>query len=94
MLREPVTDHPRLGQGERDEDADRVERDQRVGLAPEEHDEERGEAAQHENAVREDEPVALRRELARRVAVAGEQARQAREVGERSVGRQHEDQHC
>ena len=38
---EPVPHHAGLRQRERDEDADRVERDQGVGLAAEEHDQER-----------------------------------------------------
>src|SRR5215510_16175386 len=41
-LDEPVPHHARLGQGEGDEHAHRVEWDEGVRLAPEEHDEEGG----------------------------------------------------
>ena len=46
---------------------------------------------EHEHAVREHEPVAAVRELARQVAVAGDDRRQAREVGVRGVGGERED---
>ena len=46
---------------------------------------------EHEDAVREHEPVATVGELPRQEPVARDDARQAREVGERGVGRQRED---
>ena len=82
---------PALRQRERREHADRVERDQRVGDAAE-RDEQRGRrAGQHDDAVREHEPVAAVRELARQVAVLGDDRREAREAVVRGVRGEHQD---
>ncbi len=89
---QPVAHHPRLRQREGREDADHVEVDQAVGVRLVD-DEQGGRCArEHEHPVREDEPVAEVRELARREAVAREQRREPREALERRVRREHEDQ--
>ena len=88
----PVDHHAGLRQGERDEHADHVERQQRLRVAAERDDEDRREDREHQDAVREREPVALVHELARQVAIARHDRRQPREVGVRGVRRQHEDQ--
>ena len=89
---QPVPHHAGLRERERDEDADRVERHQGVGVAAEDHDQGRGEAGQHQDAVGEHQPVAENGELARQEAVAREQRGQPREVGERGVGGQDQDE--
>ena len=67
---------PACDKRERHEDADHVERNQRVGVAAEDHQEDAGEHAEADDAVGEREPVALVHELAGQVAVARENRRQ------------------
>ena len=55
--------------------------------------ERRRSAAEDQDAVGEGEAVAPGGELAGEEAVAGQEGRQAREVGEGGVGGQHQDQH-
>ena len=57
------------------------------------HEQQRRKCAEPENAVRKREPVTLVHELARQIAVAGEDRRQARKIRVGRVGRQHQDQH-
>ena len=59
------TTMPGLRERERDEHADHVERDQRVRVAAEDDEQQRGAAAEAEDPVREREPVALVHELPR-----------------------------
>ena len=84
--------HPGLRQGERREHAKRVERDHRRDARPEDDDHQAGRRGQRHDAVREDQSVPALRELARHEGVAGVEAGQPREVGERRVGRQDQDQ--
>ena len=70
---------PGLGDREVDEHADRVQRDERVGLALEDDHERRGDQAQRDDPAREGEPVAAERELAREEAVLGEDGAEPRE---------------
>ena len=71
------------------EDADGVQRDQGVGDAAEGDDAARGRARRGSRiAVREHQAVAPVRELAGQVAVAGDDRREAREVGVGRVGGQ------
>ena len=88
----PVDHHARLRQGERDEDANHVERQQRLRVAAEHDDEDRREGREHQDAVREGEPVALVHELARQIAVARHDRGEPREVGVRRVRREDEDE--
>ena len=79
----PVHDHAGLRQGERGKYRDRVQRQQGFGR-PAEHDDQQGaEHAQHQDAVRERQPLTAERELFGRVVVARQQRRQARKVGDR-----------
>ena len=67
---QPVTDHSGLGERERREDADDVEVDQRVDVgvvSPDQRDTRI--AVRHQDSVREHQPVAEVRELAREEAV-------------------------
>lgn len=81
----PVPDHPGLGEGEGDEDADDVELDEAGQLGVEGDDQgDRGEGEQHD-AVGVDEPVAAVGELARRVPVPGEDGGEHREAVEGGV---------
>ena len=50
-----------------------------------------GHDREHDDAVREHQPVAAVRELAREIAVAGDDRRQPREVRVRGVGGEHQD---
>ncbi len=70
---------------------DRVQRDQGVGDAVERDQQRGGRRRQHDDAVREHEPVAAVRELARQVAVLGDDRRQAREPVVRGVRGEGED---
>ncbi len=86
-----VFDHARLRQREREEHADGVQRDERVGLAAEGDDQRAGGGGEHDDAVGEHEPVAPVGELSRQVAVVGDDRREAREVRVGGVGREGED---
>ena len=85
-----VHDHARLRQRERHEEADREQRDERADFAAERDEQNAGGEHQHEDPVREHEAVAPVRELPWKEFVARDDARQAREVRERGVGRQRE----
>ena len=88
---DPPPHHTGLRQREAEEDADRVERNERGGIAVEDPDEQHGDKRERDDAVREREPVAARGELAGQIALIGEDAAQAREVGERRIRGQHQD---
>ena len=80
--REVVLHHAGLREREAGEHADGVERDQPGDHAAGGDDEEHGHAGQHDDAVRVHEAVAALGHLPGQEAVAGLEARQAREVGE------------
>ena len=86
-----VHHHPGLRQREAGEHADGIQLDQQAGLPAERDDQHGRRARQHEDAVREDEPVAAVRQLPRHVAVAGDDRRQPGEVRVGGVRGQHED---
>ena len=86
-----VAHHPPLRQRERREHPHRVERDQRVGDAAERDQQRGGRGRQHDDAVGEHQPVAAVRQLARQVAVLGDDRRQAREPVVRGVRGEHQD---
>jgi hypothetical protein len=65
----PVANHAALRKGERDEDTDQVELNQPVEISVERNDQSGSRDRQDENPVREDEPVAELKELARHEAV-------------------------
>ena len=90
---EPVAHHAGLREREGDEHAQRVERDQRVRVPLEEHQEPDRQERQDDDAVREGEPVPAVRELAGHEPVPREERGEPREVREARVGRQDEDQH-
>ena len=77
-LAQPVNDHARLADGERHEHADRVQRDERVGLAAERQQQDERHDAEDDDARVEGEPIPAEAELARHVAVAGEDRGQPR----------------
>ena len=86
----PASDHARLAEREGDEDADRVERNQIGHAALEDQDQRGGHHRQDDDAHAESQPVAPEGELVRQEAVAGQEEREAREIGEGGVGRQHQ----
>src|SRR5256885_10445946 len=57
---QPVHHHPELGQREADEDPNRVEGDERVGLAAKDPDEDRGDQTKRDDAGRKAQPTAPR----------------------------------
>ena len=83
--------HARLRQCEAGEHADGVQLDQRGGVAFERDDQQARDHRQDEHPVREHQPVATVRQLARQIPVAGDDRTQPREVGERGVGREDQD---
>ena len=91
QLAGPVPHHPRLAEREREEHAEDVQLDQPRDVRVERHDEEGGQPGQHEDPVREHEPVAAVGELVGEIAVPAEQRRQHREAVEGGVGGEHED---
>ena len=91
-LPQPVADHAGLADREVDEHADRVQRDEQVGDGPEADDQQGGDAAEDEDPVGVGEPVAAKGELARHVAVLGEDREQARERVEARVRGEEQEQ--
>ena len=90
----PVDDHPGLRQRERHEDADHVERNQRVRVAAEDDQQHAPRArCRIDDAVGEREAVALVHELPRQESIARDDRRQPREVRIGRIRRQHQDQH-
>ncbi len=85
-------DHAGLAEGEAQEHADRVERDERVGVATERPQQPEGDGGQQDDAPRERESIATERELARHVAVLGKDRGQAREGVEARVRGEEQDQ--
>ena len=93
LLGDVVLGHAGLGERERREHADGVERDQAIDLGPGEQEQDDRRHGQEDDAVREHEAVSPLRELARHEVVAGVERRQTGEVGEARVGGEHQDQH-
>ena len=76
---QPVAHHPGLRERERGEDPDHVEVDQRVDAGVVDPEQRAGDGRQHDDPVREDEPVAEVDELPGEEAVARQQRGEARE---------------
>ena len=89
----PAHDHARLGQGEGEEDAERVERDEGADAGVEDRPAAGPPAGQGHDAGGERQPLAAEGELARHEAVARQERGEAREVGEAGVGGQDQYQH-
>ena len=92
-LGEPVPDHTRLRQREGREDTDSVEADQGIGRSVEGDDQEYRHQGQGDDPGVEGQPLAAQGELARKVAVPGQDGGEARKVGEARLGRQDQDAH-
>ena len=75
---QPMMDHAGLRQCEGKKDPDGVQRDQGMGVALKDHEEQRGKRSQDDNTVGECEPVALGAHLAGKEAVLRQQRRQPR----------------
>ena len=88
----PVADHAHLAEREAHEHADRIERDEQGRHAAEDDQEQAGDAGQHDDPPVVGEPVAPEPELARHVAVVGQDRREAREGVEARVRREEQDQ--
>ena len=89
--RPPVADHAGLREREGEKRADREQRNQPIGDAAENDEQERRQAGQDVDPERVHEPAAAGREDPRQEAVLGDQPAEPREVGEAGVGRQRED---
>ena len=89
-LQVPVLHHPRLGQGEADEDPDREQRHQRLGVTADHDEQQRGGDREHPDAVAEYPPVRPQTEHVRQEVVVREQPGQHRQPAERGVGGQRE----
>ena len=86
-----VAHHARLRERERQEHADRIQRDETRGDAAKGHEQyDRGDREQ-DDAVAEHEPVAAVPELVRQEVVIGHERGEAREISVGGVGGQHED---
>ena len=81
-----------LGEGEGQEHAERVERDQRGDAGAEPDQQEGRQAGEGDDPGREREPLPAERELAWHEVVAGQERAEAREVGEGRVRREREDE--
>jgi len=88
----PVPDHAGLAQRERDEDTDRVQRNEIRNASAEGHDQQRREQGEDDDARREREAVPAEVEVMRREAIAGQDAAESRKVGEGCVGSEHQQQ--
>ena len=87
----PSDDHAGLGERERQEDPERVERDERRHARVEHHEQECRQPGEGDDSGREREPFPAEGELARHERVARQERRQAREVREGRVGGQRQD---
>ena len=90
-LSPPVDDHAGLREREGGEDAQGVQRDQPVDVAPEDDNQHPGEETQQHDPVREDQPVSPVGELARQEAVVRQDRTEAGKIGEAGVCRQQQD---
>ena len=88
---QPVPHHAGLRQGDRGEDADRVERDEGIDLSAERDEHDDRDDGQDDDAGAERQALAAEGEAAGHEAVAREDRRQPREVGEARVGGQDQD---
>ncbi len=88
----PVPDHAGLAADERDEDADDVELDQPRRRGVECHDQQDREPGQQQDPVAERQPVAAGVQLARQVAIPGQDRGKDGEPVECGVGGENQDQ--
>ncbi len=89
----PMAHHPRLRQGEGEKSTYREQRDKPVSLPIKDDDQARSQESQGDDTVGKDQPVAQVGQLARQVAVAGENGRQPGKVSKSGLGRQHQEEH-
>jgi len=80
-----------LGERERGEDPDSVERNQGVGASLEDHNQGGRGQSQDDDAVGEDEPISAIAELSREKTVPRHEEGEPREISKRGVGRQDQD---
>ena len=88
----PVHHHARLGEREGEEGADGEERDEAIGDAAEDDQQECGEADQRNDAVGVEQAAPADLEDVRQIVVHRDGARETREVGVRGICRERE--HC
>jgi hypothetical protein len=74
--------HAGLGEGEGEDHADGVQRDQLMGVGPKRNHQEDGRGRQHQDAVGVDQPVAALAELAGQDGIVSGEGGQQREAGE------------
>ena len=89
-----MPDHPGLAEREGDEHSDRVKRDQGGDAASERDDQDGREERKDDDARSEREAVTAELEVVGGETVAGQDASEAREIGEGRVGREDEQQRC
>jgi len=89
-----VPDHAGLGEGETEEHAHRVQRDETMRVTVEDDQQAGGDGPEQDDAVGEDETVAEIAQLAGQVPVASLDACEAGEAVEARVGGQHQDHRC
>ena len=87
-----MPDHAGLRERERGEDSERVQRDHARDARTEDDDHDARGGSERDDPVREHEAMTTLRQLARHERVAGVEAREPREIGERRVGREDQDQ--
>src|SRR5665647_1259779 len=90
LRRSPVHDHPGLRQRKAHEHSDRIKRNECVRISMKNPDEQPRDQREHDDTIRECEPVATGSELARHVLVVRENAGQTRKVCERCICREYE----
>ena len=89
----PVPQHAELADGERHKDADDVELDQSRDVSVECDDQDDREEGQHQDPVAVGQAVAAGVQLARQIAVPGQDRAKHREAVESGVRSQEQDQH-
>ena len=72
-LGEPTADHAGLREREREENADGVKRNERMGITAEGNNQKAGKGTKDHNAIGEHEPVAHHGHLMRHIAVSGQE---------------------
>src|ERR1700751_1123017 len=91
-LPEPMNDHASLREGEGQEGADGVERDEAVGNSTEDNKKKTGENGEYGDSVCINEAAASVGKNVRQIVVLGDGTAQAGKIGESSIGGQRQHQ--
>ena len=87
----PVHDHAGIRHGECKKDADGVQVNQAIDIAPKRDDQQARNRAERDDPGRKSQTIPTKQELVRHVVVARQDRRKPRKIGKRRVGRDDQD---